>query len=379
MKRRLSLLVVSTLTISLLVLIGCNSSTKKKTKEKEVIKIGAILNLTGNLAIADEPKKMDIEIAIEEINRTGGIDGKNLEIAFFDSKSMANSVVSAYKDFNRNNLKILLTGTSFTALPLLPLTENEGIIHASACADPIFTKKTQYTIRCFPEVTIGANLMKNFLEGKGIKRISIVHTNEPYGEAYAEALKNIFNGQIVLREKYNVGANDFRDIITKINNAKPEYIVLIGFGISYPAFLKQLIENKISIPLLANETFYKGEYDSILFKSPFMSSITFLAPKFIEIVNQQESTNIFVQLHRKKFNIDPQIFGVYVADFLKILQSLPPNTNFAKPSELIKEIRGKKHIDAYTGKIDITENGDINYDLDIYKYINGKLTNYNQK
>ena len=71
---------------------------KKQTSitEKEPIKIGAILPLTGSAAPNGIYQKNGIDLAIDEINSNGGVNGRKIEVIYDDSKNDPAEGVSAF-------------------------------------------------------------------------------------------------------------------------------------------------------------------------------------------------------------------------------------------------------------------------------------------
>lgn len=376
MKQRkifLTFVLIFCVSINILLLCSCG---KEKVQEDKVIKIGAILNLTGSLAQADEPKKLDLIVAEEEINASGGIAGKKLQLVFEDGKSTPKDNIDAFNKLWRDGIKIIVTGTSVSAMPILPLTEAKGVLHGGAVGTPSFTENTRYSIRCFPNVKLGSGKICDYLINSNIKSIFIMHTNEPYGQSYGKSLTDCFigkGGKVLGSEEFIVGQKDVKDILLKIKTINPERIVLIGFGITFPTIFRQSIEYKLTVPYVVNETFYKGEYDTDIMNSDLFNKIVFLAPEFIDTLIP-ETSNEFVKLHRKKFGTYPQIFGVYSSDFLKILQTAITEKNIDDNNKIVADIMRIKVFQAYTGQVEVTNEREINYLFKYYRYDNGKLT-----
>lgn len=87
MKKRL--LVIAMATTMMLSLAGCGGSDTKKSSsdsasDGDTIKIGVLLSTTGDFSISETPMKNCAEMAINEINDAGGIDGKKIEAIYTD-------------------------------------------------------------------------------------------------------------------------------------------------------------------------------------------------------------------------------------------------------------------------------------------------------
>lgn len=375
MKRRISksqyafmLLAILFIWLAVLISSGCSRTSTSKNGKK-LYRVGVILNLTGNLALADEPKKRDLLVAQDYINENGGINGRPLELIIEDSKTDPKESVNALRKIQTTypEINVFLTGTSLSTNPIVPITESQEDILFAISGDPALLKGRNYVIRCFPEVTKGAKLMADYLIKNKIKDIYILHTNEPYGKSYMEALRKAYEGHgDIQTEEFKLGQRNFREILIKVKASKAERIVIIDFAITLPSILKQISEMGIEIPVLANETFQCGSVSNLKDK-PVMKTIVFLSPTLQDrILNDPEHQ--FTKLHRKKYGKDPQVFGVYGADSLLMLQHIAKNTNLNDTQRMMQAIKRIKNLEGFSGIISVINTGDIDYELGIYHY-----------
>ena len=84
------------LTVAFLAILALTFSACTNDKEPQVIKIGAILPLTGPIAFFGEYEKNAINIACSEINDRGGIKGKKVEVIYEDSQNDPKKAVNAF-------------------------------------------------------------------------------------------------------------------------------------------------------------------------------------------------------------------------------------------------------------------------------------------
>src|SRR3990167_1877096 len=92
-------------------------------KEEDVIKIGAILPLTGDVAIYGNNTKEGIDLAVEEINKHGGINGKNIRILYEDSKAEPRTGVTVLQNLiSKDKVQVIIDNSvSSVALALAPI------------------------------------------------------------------------------------------------------------------------------------------------------------------------------------------------------------------------------------------------------------------
>ena len=90
-----TIIILSTLALALLAIAGCAPTGEVVNEEKEPVKIGFLGPLTGGVAFLGLNSRAAVEIAVEEINRAGGINGRPLEIIFEDGKCNAKEATTA--------------------------------------------------------------------------------------------------------------------------------------------------------------------------------------------------------------------------------------------------------------------------------------------
>ena len=122
-----------------LIFAGC---TITGNVTKETIRIGAIGPFTGDAAVYGQSEKNAIELAVQEINLDGGINGKKLEVIYEDGKCNGmDAATAAQKLINVDKVDIILGGVcSGETLAIAPLAEaNEVLVFSSFSSSPDVT------------------------------------------------------------------------------------------------------------------------------------------------------------------------------------------------------------------------------------------------
>ena len=118
------------------VIVGVNSYKSSSN----TIEIGALFPMTGGLASYGEPAQKVAQLAVDEINAKGGINGKKLEINFQDHKCDAKSAVSAYQNLHNTGTNLFLAvGCSGTVLSVAPQLK-DSVLLLSAATSPKISK-----------------------------------------------------------------------------------------------------------------------------------------------------------------------------------------------------------------------------------------------
>ncbi len=176
----------------------------------------------GNVAVRSK------QMAADEINASGGINGRTLELVVEDSKCGAQDAITAYKKLTSvDGIKIILgTSCSSAMLGVAPLAEADGVVLFSGLAsNPDIADAGDYIFRTqISDVEVGINT-GNVLWTDGIRRLATITEETDYAEgvrrtSVAQFEKN--GGVIVASERYSSDITDFRSQLTKLLAAKPD-------------------------------------------------------------------------------------------------------------------------------------------------------------
>jgi branched-chain amino acid transport system substrate-binding protein len=294
-------LVVIILVIAIIVLIFTVKPEAKLSGEQ--IKIGYVGPLTGNAAGSGLVEKNVIEIATEEINSNGGIDGRKIKIIYEDGLCKGkNAANAAQKLINVDKVKIILSNCSSETLAIAPITEENKVILLTAYANhPDITYSGDYVFRTSHSDAITAQVAVQEMMKKH-NQIGIIYELTPY----AEALKNAINDEIKLlggkihEEMFLQDETDVRTQLAKLlANDLDAIFVNPDTSITGMAILKQLKELGFKGQVYGN--FFGGSSD-VLNESEANGMIFFAEPTIEENKIKAE----LFKKYKQHYNENPQ-------------------------------------------------------------------------
>ena len=211
--------------------------------------IGAMDALTGVAESYGNPLQQAKLLAMEEINAAGGINGRQLEIVFEDSKCAAQDSITAYNKLTDvDGVKIILgTTCSGAMLGAAPLAEREGVILLSASAtSPDIASAGDYIFRtAINDLQLGIDI-GNTMWVDGIRNLATITESTDYAEGARRTSVARFEelgGTVVAAEAYSSEVIEFRSQLTKLINEKPDALLLTAQGeVSGGTIVKQLRE-----------------------------------------------------------------------------------------------------------------------------------------
>ncbi len=220
------ILVLVLLLVLGLVLPACGEDTSKP------FRIGVMESLTGAGETYGTVASQAKQLALDEINAAGGVNGRPIEFIVEDSKCNAQDAITAYKKLTEvDGIKIILgTSCSGAMLGAAPLAEADGVILFSGLAsNPDIANAGDYIFRTqISDIQVGIDT-GNVLWADGIRGLATITETTDYAEGVRRTTVAQFEdrgGRIVAEEYYASDVTDFRSQLTKLFDANPDALHL---------------------------------------------------------------------------------------------------------------------------------------------------------
>jgi len=241
---------------ALVTTLSCGS----KGSGKEIV-VGEYGSLTGGIATFGISTKNASEMAFDEINKKGGVLGKQIKLLVEDDQSKpeeASTVVT--KLINQNGVVSMLGHVASShSLAAAPICQSAHIPMISpSSTNPRVTQVGDYIFRvCFTDVFTGAVVAKFASETLQAKKVAIlVDVRSDYSVGlqtfFGQAYKRL-GGTIVAEQSYSQGDSDFRAQLTAIKAANPDAIYVPGYYTEVGTIVHQARELGITVPFLGSD------------------------------------------------------------------------------------------------------------------------------
>ena len=200
--------------------------------EDEPYRIGVMESLTGPGETYGTVANQAKQLAVEEINAAGGVNGRMIELAVEDSKCSAQDAITAYNKLTDvDGVKIILgTSCSGAMLGAAPLAEEDGTILFSGLAtNPDIATAGDYIFRTsMSDAQLGVDT-GNLMWADGIRNVATITESTDYAEGVRRTSVAQFEkrgGSVAAEERYASDVTDFRTQITKLLTSNPDAIHL---------------------------------------------------------------------------------------------------------------------------------------------------------
>ncbi len=257
-----------------LLIAGCSNNTNSNTgtgptgqavasqpaKAQEPIKFGIIMPLTGDAASIGQSVVNAVNLAADEINANGGIDGRQVQIIAEDGKCDGKDAVDAMnKLVSVDNVKYIVgAGCSAETLAVAPIAEANKIVMISpASSNPAITNSGDYIFRDYPSDTLAGDFDAKYLYNNGAKSVAVAECQSDYCTGLADVFIKSYTalgGKIVFHESYPRDVTDMRTILSKIRDANPDAIYMPSYTESTVLAFKEAKE--LGIP---SDKFFGGD------------------------------------------------------------------------------------------------------------------------
>ena len=221
----------------------------------DTIKVGTFLAVTGPASFLGDPELKTLQMYIESINASGGIDGRKVELIHYDTGGKAKEAVKfAKRLIKKDRVDVIVGGsTSGSTMSVIPLAQKNRIPFISLAGsvkiiDPVkkWVFKTPHTDR------MAASKIFEDMKKRGITKVALISGNGGFGKSgrgQSLALAPSYGITVVADESYGKKDTDMTTQLTKIRNSDAEAILNFGFGSGPAIVTKNVRQLGIELPL----------------------------------------------------------------------------------------------------------------------------------
>lgn len=317
----MSKMIRAALVTGVLFLLVCSLPTVAATAP---IKIGAVVAMTGEKASNDVRVMHGMQLAAEEINAKGGINGRTIKLIFEDSQGTASGAVNAFqKIVNEHPDVVAIFGMafSFQMLAVEPYVREIGIPVVTGSSNPLITGRGNpwvFRVRANDNIVASA-AAKYAVEGLKGKRIGVIHNLDEFGLAGSAVIKQVLTemgNPPVLMQGYNAGDKDFSGQLLNFKKAGVDVVISWSFALEGGLILRQVKQLGLDVKFVGSPShgqpmcldLAKADAEGMYVVSEFVST------------NPEPKMQAFVEKYRKKFrNEEPDYNSVAYYDGLYMI------------------------------------------------------------
>ena len=335
----------------------------------EVFKIGGIGPVTGAAAVYGLAVKNGAQIAVDEINADGGINGYQIEFNFQDDEHDAEKSVNAYNTLKDWGMQMLMgTVTSAPCVAVADKTMADNMFQITPSGSSVECAQNPNVFRvCFSDPDQGAASATYIAENKLADKIAVIYDSS---DVYSSGIYEKFAAEaanqgleIVDAEAFTADSN--KDFSTQLQKAKDAGADLVFLPIYYTE--ASLILNQANTMGYAPKFFGCDGMDGILqvdnFDTKLAEGLMLLTPFAADA--DDELTQKFVTAYKEKYGETPIQFAADAYDAIYAIKAaaeeagITPETSVSDTCDKMKEAMLKVTVNGLTGEnMTWTEDGE---------------------
>lgn len=354
--------------------VGCGStSSESDSASEDTIKIGGIGPLTGEQASYGISTQNGAQIAVDEINAAGGVNGKQLELLFEDDECNEQKSVNAYNTLmDKGVTAIVGSVTSACSIAVSAVSQQDGILQITPSGSAAECTSTPNAFRiCFTDPLQGQT-MAQYIIDEGLSKVAIIYNN---GDEYSKGIHDAFalkleelGGEIVCDESYTKGDVDFKTQLTKIQSSGADCIFLPIYYADVAKISEQAASLGLSLPYFGCDG-WDGVIKQLNGDTKNIEGAIFLTPFVVTDTN--EKVQNFVKVYNELTGADPDQFAADGYDAVYAIKAAIEQTNGDLSNEALVGAMTQITVNGLTGDMTFDENGEPNKSTKVAVIENG--------
>lgn len=356
--------IVAALLAALVMIAGVASAA-------EPIKIGAFFDLSGPAAFIGTPTKLVAEMAVAEINKGGGINGRPLQLVIGDVEGNPAKAVSLAKKFIYKDKVAAIIGPTRTdtGMAVKKLVEQAKMPTVMTVGgDPVIMGgelgSFNYLFKSPQRSSTAVRRLLMYLKEKKLTRIALLTASDSFGKDGAQWIGKMapeFGVTVVAAESFGPSDTDMTAQLTRLKNAQPQAIVTWTIGPAGSIVSKNKAQLGLKIPLFQCHGLPDPKYIELAGKAAegdrMPATKLMVADQLPANDPQKKAITDFVRLYRDVYKVDRQFplntHSGYAWDAVQIVAAAMRKAG-TNPDALRKAIEGTRNHVGVSGVFNIT-------------------------
>ena len=344
------------------------------------IKIGSVLSVTGPAAFLGDPELKTLQMYVEDINKKGGVIGRQLELVHYDDGSDANKANGfAKRLIDDDKVDILVGGTTTGAtMSMVPLVEKANIPFISLAGAVVIVEPIKKWVFKTPHTDrMAAEKVFEDMKKRGISKVALLSETSGFGQSgkkETELVAAKYGITLVANETYGPKDTDSSPQLTKIKNvAGVQAVFVFGLGQGPAIVTKNYKQLGITLPLyhahgVASEEFIKlagAAAEGV--RLPAASLL--IADKLAANDPQKPVVTAYTKAFNDKWKTDVSTFGGHALDGLMLAVDAIKRANSTDKSKVRDALEATKGFIGTGGKVNMSATDHMGLDLSAFNML----------
>ncbi|GEC97047.1 ABC transporter substrate-binding protein [Zoogloea ramigera] len=347
------------------------------------IKIGSILSVTGPAAFLGDPELKTLQLYVEDINKKGGVLGRQLQLVHYDDGSDANKANGFAKRLIDDDKVDLIVGgtTTGSTMSTVPLVERAGVPFISLAGAVVIVEPVKKWVFKTPHTDrMAAEKVFEDMKKRGISKVALFSETSGFGQSgrkETEAVAAKYGVTLVANETYGPKDTDMSPQLTKIKNtAGVQAVFVFGLGQGPAIVTKNYKQLGITLPLYQSHGVASDEFlklagpaaEGVRLPSPAQ-----LIPEKLPAADPQKPVvTAYANAYKERYKQDVSTFGGYAYDGLMIAVDAIKRAGSTDKAKVRDAIEATKGFVGTSGKFNMSPTDHMGLDLSSFRMLEVK-------
>jgi branched-chain amino acid transport system substrate-binding protein len=348
------------------------------TAAAQTVRIGFHAPLTGFAASDGKSALNGAELAVEQINARGGVNGRKLELVVYDDQAKPDQAVPLANKFLGDSLKVVISGSySGPTRAAAGVFQKAGVPYISAYAiHPDITRAGNFVFRTsFMGEVQGKAAAK--LIGASLKhsKVTVISVNNDFGQALSTGFKSAakqFGINIASEYNFAMGDRQFGGIVASVKRDAPEALYIPGYFFNGGPLVAQLRAAGVTAPIVGTEGFDTSSFIDIAKKAAEGVLVTTSLDRDSKLAPMRR----FIDDYEARFKVGADMVSASTHTAVNVLANAMAKAGFDDGAKIRAAIAETRDLEVATGKITFNRSGEVYKAAQIQVIRDGKFRHH---
>ena len=338
--------------VSLALLAGCG---------KPVL-IGAIVSRSGAASSYGEQIVRGFDLAVEQINASGGVSGRKLQLIYRDDSTNPEIGLAAVRELvEHEGVSTVLGAVSSTVtLRLAPYCERNHVVLISPSASaPQLSEAGEYVFRTYPSDVLEGTSMADFARDLGLDRVAVLAVDNEYGASLAHAFAERLTasgGSVVASLTFPEGDQKaMADAVAALPGLAPRGVYVPAYVSDLASALKLLRETRLRPIVLGTSV---AAQELIRAAGPAAENLVFPLSDF-DPTADSAGVRSFAEAFAARFSAEPDVYAAHAYDTVRVLAMAAARAGSWNADDIRDALLSIDNYDGATGRLAFDRKGDV--------------------
>lgn len=348
------------------------------TAAAQAVRIGFHAPLTGFAASDGKSALNGAELAVEQINARGGVNGRKLELVVYDDQARPDQAVPLANKFLGDNLKVVISGSySGPTRAAAGVFQKAGVPYISAYAiHPDITRAGNFVFRTsFMGEVQGKAAAKLIGESLKQSKVTVISVNNDFGQALSTGFKSAarqFGINIASEYNFAMGDRQFGGIVASVKRDAPEALYIPGYFFNGGPLVAQLRAAGVTAPIVGTEGFDTSSFIDIARKAAEGVLVTTSLDRDSTLAPMRR----FIDDYEARFKVGADMVSASTHTAVNVLASAMAKAGFDDGAKIRAAIAETRDLEVATGRITFNRSGEVYKAAQIQVIRDGKFRHH---